>query len=156
MGDVAATGVLAACVTVVYLSNPLVLGIGNVLEPKAARAYSANGINELRRVVQSGRLLLLLAMSLFCLVIAAVGEPIMALLFDNPEYANQGHTLVVLSISSLMFAIIETAPPQPSLVDGKVNTSWDEILRRALAKDREERYQTVKELAEAVRDAPAR
>jgi hypothetical protein len=55
-----------------------------------------------------------------------------------------------------MFAIIQSDPAQPSAVDAKVNTSWDPILRRALAKNRDERYTSAKELAEAVRDAPAR
>jgi serine/threonine-protein kinase len=60
------------------------------------------------------------------------------------------------NIQTLMFAIIQSDPAQPSAVDAKVNTSWDQILRKALAKNRDERYPTARELAEAVRDAPAR
>jgi len=60
------------------------------------------------------------------------------------------------TISSLMFAIIKKTPERPSVVDGKVDTSWDGILRKVLAKDREDRYESVKEFAQAVRDAPAR
>jgi serine/threonine-protein kinase len=60
------------------------------------------------------------------------------------------------TIQTLMFAIIQSNPAQPSAVDAKVSTSWDEILRKALAKNRDERYATVKELAVAVRDAPTR
>ncbi len=56
-----------------------------------------------------------------------------------------------------MFAIIQSDPAQPpSTVDAKVSPSWDEILRKALAKNRDERYATVKEFAEAVKNAPAR
>jgi serine/threonine-protein kinase len=44
------------------------------------------------------------------------------------------------NIQTLMFAII----------------SWDEILRKALAKNLDERYATAKEFAEAVKNAPAR
>jgi serine/threonine-protein kinase len=61
------------------------------------------------------------------------------------------------NIQTLMFAIIQPNPAlPPSTVDAKVSTSWDEILGKALAKNRDERYATAKELAEAVRDAPAR
>jgi len=60
------------------------------------------------------------------------------------------------TISSLMFAIIKSTPERPSAVDDKVHAGWDEILRTALAKDREDRYSTVKEFAQAVKDAPAR
>jgi serine/threonine-protein kinase len=56
---------------------------------------------------------------------------------------------------SLMFAIMQMDPAQPSAIDAKVHTAWDEILRKVLAKDREQRYATVRELAQAVRDAPA-
>ena len=60
------------------------------------------------------------------------------------------------TISSLMFAIVKSTPERPSVVDAKVHASWDEILRKALAKDREDRYASVKEFAQAVRDAPVR
>jgi serine/threonine-protein kinase len=62
-----------------------------------------------------------------------------------------GHT-----ISSLMFAIVKSDPAQPSALDAKVHATWDEILRKALAKNREERYSSAKEFGQAVRDAPAR
>jgi serine/threonine-protein kinase len=60
------------------------------------------------------------------------------------------------TMQSLMFAIIKSTPERPSVVDGKVHASWDEILRKALAKERDDRYPSVKEFAQAVRDAPAR
>ena len=62
-----------------------------------------------------------------------------------------GHT-----ISSLMFAIVKSDPTEPSILDAKVHASWDGILRKALAKNRDERYASAKELAQAVRDAPGR
>jgi serine/threonine-protein kinase len=57
---------------------------------------------------------------------------------------------------SLMFAIIKTDPPPPSQVDPAISPAWDEIVRKALVKNRDERYATAKELAQAVKDAPAR
>ena len=60
------------------------------------------------------------------------------------------------SMSSLIFAITREEPPQPSTVDTNIHPAWDPILKKALAKDREDRYAAVKEFAQAVRDAPVR
>jgi serine/threonine-protein kinase len=60
------------------------------------------------------------------------------------------------TVSSLMFAIIKGDPTEPSRLAEKLNPAWDQILGKALAKDREARYATAKEFATAVRNAPAR
>jgi CHASE2 domain-containing sensor protein/tRNA A-37 threonylcarbamoyl transferase component Bud32 len=60
------------------------------------------------------------------------------------------------SYPSLMFAIIKSDPKPPSQVDPAISPAWDEIVRKALAKNRDERYATARELAQAVKDAPAR
>jgi serine/threonine-protein kinase len=60
------------------------------------------------------------------------------------------------TMPSLMFAIMKDEPPPPSTVDPNISPTWDEILKKALAKNRDERYPTVKEFATAVRDTPAR
>ena len=61
------------------------------------------------------------------------------------------------NIQTLMFAIIQPNPAQPpSTVDAKVSSSWDQILGKALAKNRDERYTSAKEFAEAVKNAPVR
>jgi CHASE2 domain-containing sensor protein/predicted Ser/Thr protein kinase len=60
------------------------------------------------------------------------------------------------TIPSLMLAIARAEVTQASRVDAHVDASWDDVLRRALAKNPDERFATAKQLAEAVRDAPAR
>jgi CHASE2 domain-containing sensor protein/predicted Ser/Thr protein kinase len=57
---------------------------------------------------------------------------------------------------ALWSSITRTEPPSPSTVDAKVGTAWDEILRKALAKTRDDRYQTAREFVEAVKNAPGR
>jgi serine/threonine-protein kinase len=59
------------------------------------------------------------------------------------------------TIPSIMFAIIEREPPKPSLIDASLKPAWDEVLQRALAKKREERFATAAEFVEAVRQIPA-
>ena len=60
------------------------------------------------------------------------------------------------TMPSLMLAIVRSNPTRPSTLDGKLHSTWDDILRKALAKNRDERYASARELAQAVRDAPGR
>jgi len=60
------------------------------------------------------------------------------------------------TMPSLMFAIIQSHPTQPSAMDAKIHGAWDNILGKALAKNREERYAAAKDFVEAVRAAPDR
>jgi serine/threonine-protein kinase len=57
------------------------------------------------------------------------------------------------TVPALMFAIIKAEPQGPSELDGKIDPRWDAIVRKALAKNRDDRYASARELAEAVRDA---
>jgi len=57
------------------------------------------------------------------------------------------------TMTSLMFAIVRDTPKPPSTIDSKIAPSWDEILVKAMAKNRDQRYPSAKELAAAVRDA---
>jgi CHASE2 domain-containing sensor protein/predicted Ser/Thr protein kinase len=57
---------------------------------------------------------------------------------------------------SLWHSITRSDPAAPSTVDAKVGTGWDTILHKALAKTRDERFQTAREFVEAVKNAPGR
>ncbi len=57
------------------------------------------------------------------------------------------------TVSSLMFAIVKADPAQPSAVDAKIGTTWDQILAKALAKNPAQRFASARDLAVAVRDA---
>jgi serine/threonine-protein kinase len=60
------------------------------------------------------------------------------------------------SFPALMFAILKTEPAPPSAVDANISPSWDVIVMKALAKDRDERYATARDFAQAVKDGPSR
>jgi serine/threonine-protein kinase len=57
---------------------------------------------------------------------------------------------------SLMFAIIKEDPAPPSLVDPNISHAWDAVVMKALVKNKDERYASAKEFAQAVKDVPAR
>ncbi len=100
-----ATGVYAACLTVVLFSNPLTLGLSNALAPRTAQAYSEGGGAALRRVVFQTTLLLGTAMAVFCAVVIFAGEDILRVLYNGSQYAGQGHTVAVLSLAMLVSAL---------------------------------------------------
>jgi serine/threonine-protein kinase len=60
------------------------------------------------------------------------------------------------TMPAMMFAIMKEEPLQASVVDASVSTVWEPILKKVLAKNRDERYATVMEFISHVRDAAAR
>ncbi len=101
----AATGVYAACMTVVQFSNPLLLGVSNALAPRTAHAFSEGGGGELRRVVLQTTLLLGALMGLFCAVVLFAGDDVMEFLYRGPQYTGFQHTITVLSLAMLAAAL---------------------------------------------------
>jgi len=104
-----ATGVFAACLTIVLLANPLILGIGNVLGPRAALAYANGGTAAVKRIVLRNMLFLGAAMSAFCIFVFFVGTQLMRLFYDGNEYAGHKAVIVVLALHALVSAIFFAA-----------------------------------------------
>jgi O-antigen/teichoic acid export membrane protein len=100
-----ATGVYAACMSVALFANPLVMGFGNILAPKAALAFKEGGGARLRREVTRNSLLLGVAMTLFCVVVLLAGEDVMRLLYHGKDYAGHGHTVTVLALALSAMAV---------------------------------------------------
>jgi O-antigen/teichoic acid export membrane protein len=101
----AATGVYAACSTVVLLANPFIQGLSNVVIPESARAFAAGGGPELQRVVRKITFALGIFLSVYLLGVILLGETIVAWLYDDPAFANHGHLINVLSISTITLAL---------------------------------------------------
>jgi O-antigen/teichoic acid export membrane protein len=103
--DSTATGVFAACMSVVSFANPLITGLGNILTPRAVLAFKEGGRARLRRQAVRDSLLLGAAMTLFCVVVMFAGEDIMRLLYHGKEYEGQGRTVAVLAVALLASAV---------------------------------------------------
>ncbi len=80
-----ATGGLALCMSVAQLTNPFVLGIGNLLTPRAAQAYAVGGVPELRRIVAFAGLILGGGLLLFCGLALLFGGAAVHLLYGKYE-----------------------------------------------------------------------
>ena len=102
-----ATGVYAACMSVVLFANPFIQGLGNIFGPKATLVFKEGGGARLRREVVRDSLLLGVAMTLFCLVVLFAGEHVMRLLYHDNEYEGNGQTVTVLAPASNALESIE-------------------------------------------------
>jgi O-antigen/teichoic acid export membrane protein len=100
-----ATGVYAACMSIVLFANPLIIGIGNTLAPKAALALKQGGRARLRREVIRDSLLLGAAMAVFCLLVLLAGESAMRALYRGDEYAGRGQILMPLALAMMASAV---------------------------------------------------
>src|SRR5260370_24923330 len=96
-----ATGVYAACMSIALLANPLIMGLSNILAPRAALAFEEGGGGRLRREVPRESRVLGLVMALFCIVVLFAGEHVMRLLYHGKEYEGNGHTVTVLVLAML-------------------------------------------------------
>ena len=109
----AATGVFAACMTVMLLANPFVLGLGNVFTPRAAQTFAQDGRSGLRRIIWKTTLVLGGALALFCGVVILFGDEILMMVYGEGEFAGKGKIVTVLAIST--YAAILAYGPEMAL-----------------------------------------
>ena len=96
-----ATGIYAAGMSIATLCNPLILGLGNILLPRAVLAFKEGNIARLQREVTWDLLLRIAPMALYCLVILLAGGELLYLLYGSEDYAGHAHLLSVLTFSVL-------------------------------------------------------
>ena len=104
----AETGTLGACMTLVGLANMFLLGLCNYLSPRAARAFSEGGLEELQGVLTKTALLFGLSLGSIALAGFAVGGPIAALVY-GPQFGGTGVVIGVLSLGVLANSVGVTA-----------------------------------------------
>jgi O-antigen/teichoic acid export membrane protein len=100
----ASTGVWAACLGVVSVANPVILGIQNLLGPKIAHTYAAEGPKALRRLVVRITVVIAIPMSLLCVVMFLWGGRLVALLYGR-QYAGNGLVVAILAFNLLVNAV---------------------------------------------------
>ena len=99
-----ATGVLAAGLGTVFIANPFLIGMNNLMGPRAAHAMAHGGIPEVRKVIFRGIRLFLVVMGFFCLFMLFFGGTAVELLY-GPNYAGFGNVVRVLALSQLASAL---------------------------------------------------
>jgi O-antigen/teichoic acid export membrane protein len=103
-----ATGLLAACFTIVNCAGMYVTGVSNFLTPRAARAFAEGGLGDLRRVLRQTALLFLVTLGAFCLAVLATGDLAATLIYGG-KYAGTGPVLALLAVNLLVNSLGVTA-----------------------------------------------
>ncbi|MBX9842090.1 MAG: hypothetical protein K2Z80_09825 [Xanthobacteraceae bacterium] len=103
------TGIYAACVSVVSLANPIILGLGNLLLAKAAASFKEGGRTRLRRDTRNDTLMLGAIMTLFAVPVSIFGNDIMRLVYPAQHYQNSSLIIAILATAQLVTAIATPA-----------------------------------------------
>jgi O-antigen/teichoic acid export membrane protein len=101
---VASAGVWAACLGVVSIGNPMLLGIQNLVGPRIAHEYAAKGHRALHRLVLKITAVVASSMSLLCLVVFIWGGRLLTLLYGH-QYAGNGIVVAILALNLLVMAV---------------------------------------------------
>lgn len=99
----AAVGVYSACLMLVLIANPIVLGLQNVLSPSIAKSMHEGGNQRVRRLVLRSTVALTLMMSVYVTIIAIWGDLILQQLYGS-GFAGHGITIGLLGWGALATA----------------------------------------------------
>ena len=99
--DSAATGVLAACRGLVFITNPFLLGIGHFLGPKTAHLVAHHSLVELDKIIFRSTILIFVFMGLFCLIVVFLGDRLLAFVY-GAKYLGHSGILAILALSQLI------------------------------------------------------
>jgi len=104
----AATGVFAACTTLVNLAGTYVTGISNYLTPCAAEAFAEQSASGLVIVLRRFALLYTVTVGCFAIAMTFCGGFLASLVF-GPAYAGQSTVITLLAFAMLFNSLSITA-----------------------------------------------
>lgn len=110
-------GALAACMTIVSFSNPMLQGFFNFLIPRYVRTLDANGKRELHRCAAADAALLAAAMASFSGMIYLFGADLLTFVFKGTAHPESRALLFILSLCALFAAV--GAPASIALASAK-------------------------------------
>jgi O-antigen/teichoic acid export membrane protein len=100
----ASAGVWAACLGVVSVGNPALVGLQNLVGPKIAHSHAADGPGALRRLVLRITAAVALPVSLLCVILIIWGGRLIALLYGR-QYAGNNSIVAVLALNLFVTAV---------------------------------------------------
>ena len=98
-----ATAKFAVCLNVLFIINPLLLGLTNFIGPKAAHVYNKGNIQKLRTFVFKFTLIFSIFLGIFTIIIFIFGETITILIYGT-KYEGNGLLIAILSLSQLVLS----------------------------------------------------
>lgn len=100
-----ATGVLAACMSIVNIATPLLLALGGVMTPRSVLAWRKEGAQGLWREVLRNTALFGAVIAPFCVCIMLGGGQLMHWLYPGEDYQDAGITVAVLALATFVSAL---------------------------------------------------
>ena len=113
ISDPAAVGIYAACLTILQLANPLLLGMASVLCPKSAQAFASCGSIGVWHIAKMTTIVLGLATSVFCAFAMLWGVDFVTILYRGQEFAFD--RLVITVLVAGLFANVLGVGPENAL-----------------------------------------
>ena len=101
---ISVTGELAACMGVIFLANPFLIGLGNFIGPKTAHTYAKGGVEKVQHIVTKSTLFLAMTMGLFSILMLFFGGHIVVLFYGS-KYVGNGLVVGILALSQFSSAI---------------------------------------------------
>lgn len=105
MSGAHAAGIYAACMTLVAVANPIVVGCSNLLLPRTAMILRRDGAPEMARRLVDDACVLGAFLTCFWLFLWVGSDHALGLLFRNPDYHGQDNTIRLLGLALLATAI---------------------------------------------------
>jgi O-antigen/teichoic acid export membrane protein len=102
-----ATGTFGACLGVIFISSPFVIGLTNFLGPLANSVYANKGKQELFNLIRKSTLLIAAVMGLFCSILFIFGQDILTFIYGS-KYSGNGFLISALGLS--IFTSVLTTP----------------------------------------------
>jgi O-antigen/teichoic acid export membrane protein len=129
--DNQATGLFAACMTLVGASRVLTDASFNVLTPKSARAFHLGGRPALLRVLRQWAAMFTVLMGLFTLATALVGEKILVVVY-GPEYAGTTTPLMLLALGLAVHTLGCTCADGLFVLERTRENFWADVISTGL------------------------
>ncbi len=97
------TGLYAAAESIILFSNPLILGLGSLIDPESANSLASGGRTQLLTMVKRSIAFVGTLMGVFVLLVFALGDVAMTLLYGD-KFGGQGLVIAVLGMGALLSA----------------------------------------------------
>jgi len=99
-----ATGMLAACATLIGLANAFIMGMANYLIPKAARTYAGEGLDAMCHLLTKAAVMFVVILGGFALLVMVAGDYAVTFVYGS-GYAGAGAGVIMTILALEMLAM---------------------------------------------------
>lgn len=125
--DESATGIFSACMTVVVLANPFILGMSNVLSPKAAHCFAEGGGAAVSKKVWQFAGVMSAVLVVFAVVTSIFGGRLIVTIFKD-NYAGNDASIMVLAVGTIALGLSFAMASGLRAIDRPQTNLWAGIL----------------------------